>query len=268
MPAVNRSRLAHAASARSRTLRHVRRARAPGVHGHPQRRPCSRPERGPHRGYARLGRRTAARHLALGPPEGERLGAERDAFLRARRRRQGSTGSCRGPGLPPRAGMASPVREEVRAHPVPLPDETAPDRARTPVPKARRRGHLRGPILEHQTRREEQVPGPVPDWIASCCGARHRAPRPRVCRACAEDGLAPRSRRSEATRYARLGEHARAVAARRTAQGRSAWRQHEAGGSRGPCRGGTSLPPRPDGLRGATASRAAVGPAAAVHTVA
>ena len=45
-----------------------------------------------------------------------------------------------------------------------------------------------------------------------------------------------RSRRSEASGYAWLGEHARAVAARRKAPTRSARHQHRSGGSRGPCR--------------------------------
>ena len=102
--------------------------------------------------------------------------------------------------------------------------------------QCRRRGvELIG--VEHADTEEVSVPRPVLDWNTSCCGARHRAPWLGICRACAEDGLAPRLRRSEATGYAGLGEHARAVAAPRMAYGRSAWRQQQAGGSRGPRRG-------------------------------
>ena len=77
------------------------------------------------------------------------------------------------------------------------------------------------PSLDHEARAGEPLPGSLPSWNSSCCGARHRTPRPRVCRACADNGLAPRSRRSEASGYARLGKHARAVAARRKAPERS-----------------------------------------------
>ena len=61
---------------------------------------------------------------------------------------------------------------------------------------------------------------------------------PGVCRACVEDRPAPRARRREAPGYARLAEHTRAVAAPRLAQGRSAWREREAGGPGGSRQGG------------------------------
>ena len=54
--------------------------------------------------------------------------------------------------------------------------------------------------------------------------------------------------------------------ARRTGGRRGA--NKKPGARAGPVGEGTSLPPRPDGLRGTTASRAAVGPAAAIHSVA
>ena len=166
-------------------------------------------------------------------------------------------------------GRDAPVswRVKLRGGPFALSFEAGPQRRRASMPEARRRTHRRGPGLDHENREEREVSRPIPDRTPSRRGARHRATWSRVCRACADNGLAPRARRSEAPGYAWLGEHARAVAARRTAPGPSARHHHQAGGPEGPV--GTSSS-RPDGPAGVVASRGAVAPAKAtcVRTVA
>ena len=132
--------------------------------------------------------------------------------------------------------MVEAVRATIRGGPFALSFEAGPQRRRAAMPQARRRTHRRGPGLDHENREEREVSRPIPDRTPSRRGARHRATWSRVCRACADNGLAPRARRSEAPGYAWLGEHARAVAARRTAPGPSARHHHQAGGPKGPCR--------------------------------
>ena len=144
----------------------------------------------------------------------------------------------RRPRLPEEKGVVQAIRKALCQDALALAVPAGDERGRAPVPKARGRAHRGGPGLDHEDSQTRQIPRPVPDRTASRRGARYRATRSWVCRAGAEDGLAPRARRCEAPGYARLGEHARAMAARRQAHGWSAWRQQQAGGPCGSCREG------------------------------